>query len=535
MSVMASRDSQMGAEGAPIRPDHLSLDAWLLCREFVERIVSEAQAAAARDNPGYPVCEFDWESIWRAGEGASSDESAMGRIVRAASEAARSIALGLAEPVASPARADVAEAASNRPEPAGDDSVDLVEPLTALVEPVTAAPEVVIAQRELPTAVVEPVTSAEPALAREEPVTAVVYPSADREEPGTAPVLLATSVVGSATLDRPDLGVTTVVKPVEPEELQLSQGGSVATDDGHAVPKRVTRTHHGWTTFFTWMEIVGAFVLLFVAWQLWGTAISQHHAQGQLKAEFDAAVREHHAPKATASGPTLIAASAKVPSPPDGSVVARLQIPAIGLDQYVVAGTSAAQLSQGPGHYDGTAMPGQAGNVAIAGHRTTHGAPFNRLGQLVHGDRIILTALSGQPFTYVVSGTPQAVSPNDVAVLNYFGDNRITLTTCTPEFSAAQRLIVMGQLKQPVATPHTTLATKHVSYHIVNSATATWDWSLLPAVGVELCLLLLLGLSYRRFDFWLGRTGKWFILVPVWAAGLYLLFASLTSFLPETL
>jgi len=134
-----------------------------------------------------------------------------------------------------------------------------------------------------------------------------------------------------------------------------------------------------------------------------------------------------------------------------------------------------------------------------------------------------------------VSGTPQAVSPNDVAVLNYFGDNRITLTTCTPEFSAAQRLIVVGQLKQPVATPHTTLATKHVSYHIVNSATATWDWSLLPAVGVELCLLLLLGLSYRRFGFWLGRTGKWFILVPVWAAGLYLLFASLTSFLPETL
>ena len=379
---------------------------------------------------------------------------------------------------------------------------------------------------------VEPVTSAEPALAPEEPVTAVVHPSADWEEPGTAPVLVATSVVGSATLDRPDLGVTTVVKPVEPEELQLNQGGSVATDDGDAAPKRVTRTHHGWATFFTWMEIVGAFILLFVAWQLWGTAISQHHAQSQLKAEFDAAVREHHAPKATASGPTLIAASAKVPSPPDGSVVARLQIPAIGLDQYVVAGTSAAQLSQGPGHYDGTAMPGQAGNVAIAGHRTTHGAPFNRLGQLVQGDRIILTALSGQQSTYVVSGTPQAVSPNDVTVLNYFGDNRITLTTCTPEFSAAQRLIVVGQLKQPVATPHTTLA---ISYHIVNSATATWDWSLLPAVGVELCLLLLLGLSYRRFDFWLGRTGKWFILVPVWAAGLYLLFASLTSFLPETL
>ena len=134
--------------------------------------------------------------------------------------------------------------------------------------------------------------------------------------------------------------------------------------------------------------------------------------------------------------------------------MAELQIPAIGLDQYVVSGTSTADLSKGPGHYVGSAMPGQAGNVAIAGHRTTHGAPFNRLGQLAPatnsrpGDRIILTTLSGQRLTYVVTGTPQAVSPSDVKVLNYFGDNRITLTTCTPEFSAAQRLIVVGELQQ---------------------------------------------------------------------------------------
>ena len=112
--------------------------------------------------------------------------------------------------------------------------------------------------------------------------------------------------------------------------------------------------------------------------------------------------------------------------------MAELQIPAIGVDQFVVSGTDATELSKGPGHYVGTAVPGQAGNVAIAGHRTTNGAPFNRLGQLVRGDRIILTTTSGEHLTYVVSGTPQAVSPSDVAVLNYFGDNRITLTTCTP-------------------------------------------------------------------------------------------------------
>ena len=220
-------------------------------------------------------------------------------------------------------------------------------------------------------------------------------------------------------------------------------------------------------------------------------------------------------------------------SPPDGTVVARIQIPVIGVDQYVVAGTNATDLSKGPGHYVGTAVPGQAGNVAIAGHRTTHGAPFNRLGQLVKGDQIYLTTTSGEDLTYVVSGTPQAVSPSDVAVLNYFGDNRITLTTCTPEFSAAQRLIAVGMLKDS-GTATASAPPAHVTYHVENAATASWNWSLLPGVGFVVCLLLLLGLSYRRFDGWFGKIGKWFILVPLWSAGLYLLFALLTTFLPET-
>ena len=65
--------------------------------------------------------------------------------------------------------------------------------------------------------------------------------------------------------------------------------------------------------------------------------------------------------------------------------MAHLQVPKIGLDEFVVSGTNEADLAKGPGHYLGTAMPGQAGNVAIAGHRTTHGAPFNRLAELAIG------------------------------------------------------------------------------------------------------------------------------------------------------
>ena len=195
-------------------------------------------------------------------------------------------------------------------------------------------------------------------------------------------------------------------------------------------------------------------------------------------------------------------------------------------------GTTESDLSKGPGHYIGTAVPGQAGNVAIAGHRTTNGAPFNELGRLVSGDRIILTSTTGQSLTYVVSGTPQVVSPHDVAVLNYFGDNRVTLTTCNPEFSSSQRLVVVGILKEPLTRP--AVGVSHLSYDVVNPATASWNWSQLPAIGVEVCLLLLLALSYSRFGFWFKGFAKWLVLVPLWAAGLYLLFGTLTSFLPAS-
>ena len=531
---MAPGDTSRGTEDAPGPPEHPGIDAWALCREFVERIVSDAQAAAARDNPGHPVPEVDWEPIWRAGDGAASDESAIGRILRAAWGAAHEIALGTPELLSPPARADRVdgeagpETAGTSQPPAGDHPAALVEPAPVLMGPVAAPTEPVTAPVVQATSAVEPVTLD----GRDAGATTVVGP-AEPTDPVTAPLVLTTATVDSVTLDRPEPQATTLVDAAEPAELLSAPTVLGGVDDEGVATELVTRTHSGWATVFTWIRNLGAIMLLFVVWQLWGTAISQHHAQSQLQAAFEASLRAHHPPKPTASGPSLLPASAVVPPPPDGSVVAHLQIPAIGVDQYVVAGTTSTDLAKGPGHYLGSALPGQAGNVAIAGHRTTHGAPFNGLGHLVRGDRIILTTLSGQHLQYVVSGAPQTVSPNDVAVLNYFADNRITLTTCTPEYSAAQRLIVVGELKQPVNTPEP--PAQHISYHIVNPATSSWNWSLLPAVGLEVCLLALLGLSYRRFDVWFGTSGKWFILVPLWAAGLYLLFDSLTKFLPETI
>ena len=460
MSVMTSRET---STGGPDRGEHAGIDAWALCAEFVEHMLSDALAAAARADPGRSVPDVDWDRIWRSAEGAPSDEAAIGRVVRAASEVARELALGTTEAFPpTPARVDPevrAEPELTLPPPVVSAPDAPVEPPKAETEPVTVKAETLAGRQEPVTAQTEPVVVVE------EPVTAR-RARRRREEPVTAPVILATSAVGSVTLDRPDPGAVTVAEPAHDGQLLtaptvLAEPEQATVAAKPAVSTRVS-THAGWFSAFTWVRNIGAIVILFVVWQLWGTAIAQHQDQSQLKAAFEAALRAHHLPKATAAGPSLIPATTRVPPPADGSVVAEVQIPAIGVDQYVVEGTSSTNLSKGPGHYVGTAAPGQAGNVAIAGHRTTHGAPFNRLGELRRGDRIVLTSTSGQHLTYVVSGSPQAVSPSDVGVLNYFGDNRITLTTCTPEFSAAQRLIAVGELRQSVRQAPAASEARHV-------------------------------------------------------------------------
>ncbi len=105
-------------------------------------------------------------------------------------------------------------------------------------------------------------------------------------------MVLATSAVESVTLERPDPRATAVVEPAEHEEFLIAP---IAAGDAHrdgVATGRATRTHHAeWATVFTWIRNMGAIMLLFVVWQLWGTAISQHQAQNQLKAAFEASLR----------------------------------------------------------------------------------------------------------------------------------------------------------------------------------------------------------------------------------------------------
>jgi sortase A len=219
---------------------------------------------------------------------------------------------------------------------------------------------------------------------------------------------------------------------------------------------------------------VGILLFGFVAYQLWGTGIEYRQSQDALADDFaELLANTTTAPSTTVTtvttappttaGPTTTipettvppttAAPAPVPEFAAGDVMALLQIPSIGVETYVVSGVQPTDLKQGPGHYPDTPMPGQLGNSAIAGHRTTYGQPFYRLDELKPGDQIELTTVQGH-FVYAVTGS-EVVSPSQSDVISTTDPNiaMLTLTTCTPRYTAKQRLIVFADLDVAASSP----------------------------------------------------------------------------------
>ena len=131
-----------------------------------------------------------------------------------------------------------------------------------------------------------------------------------------------------------------------------------------------------------------------------------------------------------------------------GEPLGRIDLPRIHARFVFVSGTGEQSLKKGPGHYAGTGLPGQGGTVAIAGHRTTYEAPFRRLDRMKRGDEITLTMPYGR-FAYSVEGS-RVVSPSHVKVLRHVSHERLVLTTCTPLYSAKQRLIVTARLSRSI-------------------------------------------------------------------------------------
>jgi sortase A len=131
-------------------------------------------------------------------------------------------------------------------------------------------------------------------------------------------------------------------------------------------------------------------------------------------------------------------------APAEGEPIGRIEIPAIELDWVVVEGVEKEDLDKGPGHMPWTPVPGQIGNAGISGHRTTHGAPFNRIDLLEPGDEIHVTTLTGT-HVYEVIGS-LVVLPDDVWVSLHRDGAWLTLTTCNPKGSSRERLVVFGKL-----------------------------------------------------------------------------------------
>ena len=260
----------------------------------------------------------------------------------------------------------------------------------------------------------------------------------------------------------------------------------------------------------------GLLILSFVGYQLWGTSFAEARSQERLIEEFQAK-----------DGPALEAIR-----PVPGGAVGLIEIPKIGLDKAFVEGVGVAELKTGPGHYPKTPMPGQPGNAAIAGHRTTYGAPFNRLDELVAGDAVLVTTAQGE-FRYEVE-TANVVHPGQSEVLDPTPDSRLTLTTCHPEFSAAQRLVLTAKLVTPPAPPTQPPATgpttdsdpDTLDAGLSGDPAARWPafaWGLAAATAAACAQV---GARYWR------RLPSYLLGAPVFLVTLFLFFENFARLLP---
>ena len=264
------------------------------------------------------------------------------------------------------------------------------------------------------------------------------------------------------------------------------------------------------------MIVAGLLLLSFVAYQLWGTGIVEGRSQTAIAKQFV---------KPQPIQPQL------------GGLVGRITIPSIGVSKYVVAGVRLKDLERGPGLFPGSPMPGQKGNVAIAGHRTTFGAPFSRIDELRGNERIILESKDGT-FTYIVNGEPKIVLATDTAVAKTTNPDiaTITLVSCYPKWTSTKRIVVVATLDSTVLPlPATPLVT---SEPIDQQSIAGWfhdptAWPTVLFFGLALIVIrIVAGLMTRR-----GRRKIFVypIAFGIFIPTLFLFFGGLTRLLPANL
>jgi sortase A len=301
------------------------------------------------------------------------------------------------------------------------------------------------------------------------------------------------------------------------------------------------------------MITAGVLILLFVVYQLWGTGIRERQAQDRLERRFNSLVADGGGDTiggsatdatSTTAGPTSSSSNASTTTatiPPvtapseallvaEGDPVGKIEIPKIGLTAFVVEGVAVDDLKEGPGHYPETPFPGQKGNASIAGHRTTYGAPFANVDDLAVGDKIVVTTLQGT-FTYGVTDT-QIVTPDQVEVLNDFGDNRITLTACHPKYDLSHRIVITGTLEgqpapTPPPTPESVAAREKISLNLSGSSGPTLPVFLYGLLCAAIWIAAwFVGKRWRKWT-------SYFIGLPFFLVALFFFFENFSRLLPS--
>ncbi len=259
--------------------------------------------------------------------------------------------------------------------------------------------------------------------------------------------------------------------------------------------------------------IFGLVVVLFIAYELFGSSLSEARSQRLLLDDFK----------------LVVASGATEGLPAAGAPVALLEIPELGLEKVVVEGTTSGELQHGPGHLRNSPMPGQPGNAVVAGRRTTFGAPFGDLDRLEEGDEIFITTPQGR-FEYEVAGS-EIVEAGESDTIGPTTDNRLTLVTSHPEYLGKERLSVTAALEgDPVlalAAPPTTVGNEE------NGLTGDSRATTFVLIWLQLSLIAGLGvwLLYRRWSAW----ATYIIGTPVLLALMVLLFENVDRLLPATL
>jgi sortase A len=204
----------------------------------------------------------------------------------------------------------------------------------------------------------------------------------------------------------------------------------------------------GWTGEV--LITLGVLLLLFAAWQLWWTDVVADRATAQVVERL----RDDFAPHGGA-----VADDGPAAPPVPGDAFALMYVPRLGSDwvRPVLEGTDASVLAEGVGHYDGTAAPGEVGNFAVAGHRTTWGRPFHDIDRLRADDRVVVQT-ADHVYVYAVTGH-EIVRPWQTEVVAPVPDEpgatpterMLTMTSCHPRYSATERYVVHAALEATLA------------------------------------------------------------------------------------